>query len=98
VSDYPILVERYGPGQSDRVVCEYCHEESMLDPSEGDPYDMCLECACGGPLVWKYDEADKCPGCGKLGFYDYPLLQGCCSRRCRLVAEYAATLHHRGAA
>jgi hypothetical protein len=98
VSDYPILVERWGKkAPSDRVVCERCHAEFSHDPSEGDPYDLCLRHGnptvgeCGGQLVYKYAEADKCGGCGKLGFYDTKLSH-CCSRKCMLQAEYAATL------
>lgn len=92
--EYPILVETYDTQHpADTAVCEDCHAEHTCDPEAGDPYALCLGCgACGGRIVFKYLWADRCPGCKRLGWYSNKELQGCCSRRCMLVAEYAATL------
>jgi hypothetical protein len=92
---YPILVERWDANHpSDLVVCETCHDSFRWDPGKGSPDELCAECACGGPLTWKYDEAPKCGGCGKLGYWSN-VLKGCCSRACMLQSEYAATLKER---
>lgn len=93
MSRYPILVERWDEQHpSDMAVCERCHKTVTIDPSEGDPYDRCLKHrGCGGQVVMKYEQADKCGGCGRLGFYE-KALSHCCSRRCMLQAEYAKTL------
>ena len=95
MTNYPILVERYDAKHpADLAVClGKCGREWIYDPSEGDPHDLCLECACGGAIDFKYLAADKCGGCGSLGFY--PKLNGCCSRKCMLQAEYAASLEAR---
>lgn len=91
--EYPILVENYKEDQAAKVVCASCHLElTYWDPSEGDPYDLCLSCdSCGGGLRYKYQQADRCPGCATLGFYE-KTLDYCCSRVCQLQSEYAATL------
>jgi hypothetical protein len=110
----PVLVERYSGEQAMTIICERCHTEAVLDPDEllneglyECPADTELsrrasaEKRCRGHAIMKYEEADKCKGCGKLGFYESagpssnyyaPQMVGCCSRRCMLVAEYAATL------
>lgn len=44
-----------------------------------------------GHAVHKYQEADPCPGCGKLGWWDVGD-DNACSRRCQLQAEYARSL------
>jgi hypothetical protein len=92
---YPILVERYDSKHpADTAVCEDCNAEHTYDPMDGDPYDLCLKCSCGGQIVFKYLWADRCPGCERLGWYRKEM-NGCCSRRCMLVAEYAAHLSAR---
>lgn len=88
-----ILCERYDEKHpADLAVCLSCGEEFKLDPLEGDPEDMCLEHRCGGAVAFKYVQADKCKGCNRLGFYRAEVNAGCCSRRCMLVAEHAASL------
>jgi hypothetical protein len=104
VSDYPILVERYRGEQSMTIVCEDCHAERVIDAddisNEGDyicPRDTYGQpTVCGGFAVMKYQEADSCPNCGKLGFWDEHPGQ-CCSRVCQLQAEYAKELAARKA-
>lgn len=90
---YPILVERFDDKHpADLAVCEGCGKTGKWDPTEGDPYDLCAKCeSCGEQVVFKYMEADKCGGCGELGFHAAEL-GGCCSRACMLQAEYAAAL------
>jgi hypothetical protein len=97
MSGYPILVERYDAKHpADMAICVGCKRERKMDPADGDPYDMCLTCrVCGDGIMWKYNEADKCPGCGTLGFWDHDVLKGACSRKCMLQAEYAASLKAR---
>lgn len=95
---YPILVDRWDDKHpADLAVCTRCDATFTVDPSEGDPYDLCtthgnptLPGDCGGQIVMKYDQGDRCKGCGKLD-YSMPLA-GCCSRKCQLQAEYAASL------
>lgn len=98
---YPILVERFDSRTATAAVCERCHQEITWDPAEGDPYDLCITHQvpktaggtdfCGGQIVMKYDEGQRCKGCGKLDF-SMPTPDGCCSRVCSLQAEYAANL------
>lgn len=93
---YPILVERYNGKQGITIVCERCHAERVIDADElnnEDLYDCPVQ--CGGSACMKYAEADKCPSCGKLGFW-HGTLGGCCSRVCMLQAEYAKALHDDG--
>jgi hypothetical protein len=92
---YPILVDRWDAKHpSDTAVCERCHADFKWDPSEGDPYDLCAThdngSGCGGQIVMKYTEGERCKACGKLD-YEMPL-SGCCSRKCMLQAEYAEIL------
>lgn len=92
---YPILVERLRLAQAATVVCERCDGKFMWDPSQGDPHDLCSKHGeCGGQLVYMYDEAPKCKGCGTLGHHD-KALNYCCSRVCMLQAEYAESLKAR---
>lgn len=112
MSVYPILVERWTGAQALTIICERCHAERVIDADEISNEDI-YECPgdrelgraastverCRGSAMMKYLQAEKCRGCGKLGFFGDPHcagLEGCCSRRCQLQAEYAATL--RGAA
>lgn len=96
---YPILVERLTGDLALSIICECCHAEEIIDVddllNEG-LYDCPDD--CGGAAVMKYEEADKCPGCGTLGFYDAKVLAGRCSRVCMLQAEYAASLKGASAA
>lgn len=102
---YPILVDRWDAKHpSDMAVCERCHAEFKWDPSEGDPYDLCvkhgngsLQSECGGQIVMKYDEGQRCKSCRKLDHEMPRGLNGCCSRVCMLQAEYAASLKGRTA-
>jgi hypothetical protein len=101
---YPILVERFSGKQALVIVCESCHTEAVLVADELLNEGL-YECPantelartastatrCPGYACMKYDEAERCGGCGRLGFYD-DKLAGCCSRKCMLQAEYAATL------
>lgn len=93
MSRYPILVAQYDERHPcDLAICEGCKKTRKWDPDDGDPCDMCIQCKdCGGDIVFKYVEADKCRGCGKLGFWSKVLCY-CCSRPCMLQAEYAKTL------
>ena len=97
MSKYPILVEKYRPGQALDVVCQSCDAEMIGDPSENsDGLYTCAVPSCQGLTTWKYEEADKCGGCGKLGHF-HERLGYCCSRRCQLQAEYAKELADRKA-
>lgn len=91
--DYPILVEKYKEDQATRVICTRCEREyTDWDPADGDPYDLCSKCdSCEGDLMFKYEQADCCRGCGELGFYE-KILDHCCSRVCQLQAEYLVSL------
>lgn len=104
---YPILVPDWDEKHpADLAICERCEHEFVWDPSEGDPYDLCARCGqvdstrpggvCAGQIVFKFNMVDSCPGCGKLG-YDAQKVDGACSRRCALQAEYAASLTTREA-
>lgn len=101
---YPILVERFQGRQSLTIVCERCHSERVITADDilNEGWYECpadtergrtasTEPRCMGTAVMKYDEGDKCPGCGALGFYE-DVLKGACSRKCMFVAEYAASL------
>jgi hypothetical protein len=108
VTEYPILVERWSDDQALTIICERCYAEAVLDPDEllneglyECPADTELsrrastERRCRGSAVMKYDEGDKCEGCGKLGYWHgvrMSPIDGCCSRRCKLQAEYASVL------
>lgn len=94
---YPILVERYAGNQAVTIVCESCNATAVIDAADlrSDPLYAC-PAGCGGHATHKYEEADRCPGCGKLGFYER-VLGGCCSRVCQLQAEYARELEARRA-
>lgn len=102
--EYPILVAEWKGDQALTIVCEKCGAEVVLDPDEllneglyECPADTELSRRastarrCRGSAVMKYEQADKCQSCGKLGFW----LNGCCSRRCLLQAEYAKQLQER---
>lgn len=104
MSDFPVLVERYTAEQALTIVCERCYAEAVIDAddllNEGlyeCPADTerarraSTEERCRSSAVMKYEEADKCKGCGELGFFD-KVLGYCCSRKCMLQAEYAAQL------
>lgn len=104
-SAYPILVERFQGRQSMTIVCENCHAERVIDADEITSEDI-YECPadtelrkastgprCHGMACMKYEEAGRCQGCGKLGFWSgASSIEGCCSRRCKLQAEHAAGL------
>jgi hypothetical protein len=102
---YPILVERWTGKQAMTIVCESCHAEAIITADEL-LNEGIYECPadtelgrqastarrCRGSAIMKYEEAERCRGCGKLGFSE-ETLAGCCSRRCMLQAEYAESLH-----
>jgi hypothetical protein len=94
MSRYPILVDQWSElHPSDLAVCEKCDKTMRVDPAEGDPYDRCLKHrACGGQIVMKYDEGERCKSCRKLDYSMPRELNGCCSRKCMLQAEYAKSL------
>lgn len=97
-SRYPLPVERYTGQQSLTIICESCGAQEVVGPDDVHN-DGLYNCPvdCGGVAVFKYAEADRCPGCGELGWYDHNVLKGACSRRCMLQAEYAATITKRTA-
>lgn len=101
--EYPILVERYRGNQALTIVCERCGAEDVINPDKilnEDFYECPADAElgrrvstaprCRGSAAMKYVEADRCPGCRRLGFWEG--LDGCCSRRCQLQAEYARSL------
>jgi hypothetical protein len=93
MTDYPILVDRWDAKHpSDMAVCEDCDATFRWDPSEGDPYDLCATHSCGGQVVMKYTEGERCKNCGKLDHEMPRGLGGCCSRKCMLQVEHAASL------
>lgn len=101
MTDYPLPVERLTPDKAVRLVCPRCaferdatEEEIGLCAGLG----SCGKCSPAGDgpgrwsfLTWKYQEADRCKGCGELGWFP-ETLNSCCSRPCMLQAEYAETL------
>lgn len=101
--NYPILVERWTGAQALTIVCERCHAERVIDADEISNEDI-YECPgdwelgrtastakrCRGSACMKYMEGERCRGCGGMAF-EQPV-DGCCSRKCQLQAEYAATL------
>ena len=92
---YPILVREFKGMQSLTIVCETCHAEEVISPDDilNEGLYACPAgiTACGGTAVMKYEQADPCPGCAKLGFWS-ERLGFCCSRVCQLQSEYAAAL------
>ena len=89
---YPILVERLKKDQALVIVCESCHRERTIGADEI-RNEMNYGCnVCGGPAVYKFEEADKCPNCEKMGHFSHLWLEGCCSRVCALQYEYARSL------
>jgi hypothetical protein len=100
--DYPILVARWDEKHpATQAVCTRCEATFEWDPSEGDPVDLCSKHGnasageCGGQIVMKYDEGMTCPNCGKLDYTMPDGLNGCCSRKCMLQAEYAEQLRRK---
>jgi hypothetical protein len=103
--EYPILVRDLKPEQALVIICEKCHTEETIGPDDllNEGLYMCPQNAYGEPLVcdgtaiMKYEPADPCKGCGKLGFWGClnDPLNGCCSRACMLQAEYAESLNAR---
>jgi hypothetical protein len=90
---FPAPVERFGKDEATLLACGRCGAARQADPDELGMIDglgVCPE-ECGGWMEWAYQEADKCPGCGALGWFADEL-DGACSRRCMLQAEYAKTL------
>lgn len=98
MSGYPILIADWTGKQAMTIVCESCHAEAVItdDDLQNEGLYSCPK-HCGGLAVYKYEQADKCGGCGKLGFYDSKINDGCCSRVCQLQAEYAKDLATRKA-
>lgn len=99
MSGYPILVADWTGAQAMTIVCESCHAERVLEDDGALLSEGMYPCprGCGGWATYKYEQADKCGGCGKLGFYDSKINDGCCSRVCQLQAEYAKDLATRKA-
>lgn len=92
---YPILVERMAPEQALVIVCELCHAETTITEDRINN-EMNYDCPkeCGGWATFKFEEADKCPNCGVLGFFP-SAYDRCCSRPCQLQLEYQADLASR---
>jgi hypothetical protein len=93
--NYPILIEHYTGKQSMTIVCKDCHTERVLSPDDlsNEGIYHCAACDAWN-ATYKYEEADKCPNCGTLGFYE-AVLDYCCSRVCQLQTEYARDLKAR---
>lgn len=92
MAHFPRLVERWRGKQATTLYCEQCERTRQATEDEIGLREGLPPCGhCDGMLDWAYHEADRCKGCGKLGFWD-KALGYCCSRRCQLQAEYAATL------
>lgn len=92
MSEYPILVERLTGDQALVVACSACDHEFKIGPEDirNDENYGCSK--CGAVATYKYEEADKCPNCRKLGHW-LPIDQyGTCSRACSLQWEYALSL------
>jgi hypothetical protein len=105
MSDYPIPVRDSTGETAMTIICEKCRAEAVITADEllneglyECPADTergrlaSTEPRCCGMAVMKYEVADECPGCKRLGWWDHDVLGGCCSRRCQLQAEYAAAL------
>lgn len=91
--EYPILVREWKGNQSMQIVCESCGAEAFLtgDTIRNEGFYNCPK-DCGGSATYKYEQADECPGCKKLGFFHRGALDGCCSRACKLQRDYAKDL------
>lgn len=94
---YPRLTEAFRDGQATRLACNGCGVTWQGTFEEVSsvmawPY-ACPKCG-KFEVVVAYDLADRCKGCGRLGFY-HEDLDFCCSRRCMLIAEYAEFLRGR---
>lgn len=91
---YPILVERWDVEHpSDAAVCVRCHADFKWKPDMGLPDELGRQHAgCGGDIVMKFDEGERCENCGVLGHWTVVFKTGCCSRRCQLQIEHLKTL------
>lgn len=92
---FPLPVERYTGDQARTLGCERCGFERVATGDEVASYsepEYHLFCECGEGLCWKYQEADRCPGCGRLGWWHTPYESNACSRACHFQAEYAQPL------
>lgn len=90
--DYPIPVERLDGSKPGQLICPECRFERQATRDEialNEPefHTSCDYCHTG--LMFKYAEGDKCPGCGRLGWWDSPYDDNACSRACHFQAEYA---------
>ena len=94
---FPIPVERLGSTNAGMLACGKCGTSRQADLDEIGLSEGLGSCPrdCGGWLEWAYQEGDKCPGCGKLGWWDGRQTNGACSRLCQLQAEYAESLKAR---
>lgn len=104
MAEYPLPARRMTGEQCLTIICERCHSERVIDGDEITSEDI-YECPadtekarrasteprCRGTACMKYEEADVCRNCRKLGWFE-DVLKGCCSRTCLLQAEYAETL------
>jgi hypothetical protein len=94
MTELPIPVRRLKPEQALLIACEVCGAEAHIDP-DGLRNDGDFSCpaSCGATLsaTFKYAEGNECPNCKRLG-WDTTDVDGCCSRRCALQAEYARRL------
>lgn len=94
---FPRLVEHFRTGQSLRLGCNACGKSFVGTFDEGTAalHGLLLCPNCGeNEVVWAYEEATRCKGCGRMGHY-FPALDDCCSVRCQLQAEYAVFLRER---
>jgi hypothetical protein len=93
--ELPILVERFSSAQAKRLACEHgCgfERDATGDEIASGAHEYGIGCRCGGVLIYKYEEAQKCANCGRLGWWQTPYGDGTCSRACHLQVEYAKEL------
>ena len=108
MTEYPILVADFTGERALTIICERCGAEEVIHADDilNEGLYQCpadterarrasTEPRCMGGAGMKYEQGDRCEGCGKLGFWTGPHptpIDGCCSRKCKLQAEYAASL------
>jgi len=91
--ELPIPVKVLDGPKAIRLGCVGCgSERDATDDEVGRGEEYVATCVCGSELVWKYAQADECPGCGRLGWWQSAYDDGTCSRRCHLVVEYRREL------
>ncbi len=96
---YPILVERLDSSNALVMGCNGCGRQVKIDDPdrfiEAVDCGSCPHCDAFSDFVPAFEPGSRCKGCGKMAI-EQPV-DGCCSRRCVLQAEYAARLEARNA-